>query len=641
MTTTSANMTAQSDRQATLLDDALRGANLPTLIAVLVHLTGDDKWLRAPYAPKRARGLDDNDDGGLSPDVQDEIRHALRAALAAYDAGQLTPTDLSPARITEILSAVLHESVPSEYGPLLSEELGIASRSAALTATPVESPFSVGIIGVGMSGIAAARELQASGVRYEVLEKNDGVGGTWYENFYPGCGVDTPSSLYSYSFSPKSDWSRYFAKRDEVADYFEQAAERARILENITFGVEVESAEWDDRRKSWTVTGRTSTGARIERTYSVLISAVGQVNRPNIPAIEGADAFGGVAVHTAAWDPAIDVADKKVVVIGTGASAMQLVPTIAEAVSDVTVFQRSKHWVLPHPNYQRSISEEVRLANDVIPFYTQWYRLRAFWNFGDRLHESLQIDPDWTHPERSINATNESHRIFLTDYIKQQLGERQDLLDVALPTYPPYTKRPLIDNGWYRTLTRANVHIVESGVARITETGVVDGNGTEHAADILVYATGFKIQQFLHPIDVRGRSGRSLRETWGPDDARAYLGVTVPDFPNLFILNGPNTFAGHGGSAILATEFQLRYAIQGIERIASGKAKAVEVRQDVCEDYNHEIDVMMAKMIWSHRGTETYFRNSAGRVVVNSPWKYIDYWRRTLVYRPQEYIETN
>ncbi|MFE3273329.1 flavin-containing monooxygenase [Nocardia sp. NPDC059239] len=639
MTTTSPNVTAENNSGCDLLDDALRDANIPTLIAVLVHLTGDDKWLRAPYAPKRARGLDDNDDGGLPDEIQTEIRMALRCAVTEYDAGLLTTTAPSAERVTEILSAVLHEQVPVEYGPLLSEELGITSRSVALTAQPAESGFSVGVIGAGMSGIAAARELQASGIRYEILEKNDGVGGTWFENFYPGCGVDTPSSLYSYSFAPKSDWSRYFAKRNEVSEYFEDTAETAQILDNVVFGVEVTSATWDDDNRIWTVIGRTRSGERIERTYSVLISAVGQVNRPSIPELDGIDTFQGVAVHTAAWDTSIDVTGKNVVVIGTGASSMQLVPAIADAVGSVTIFQRSKHWVLPHPNYQRPITDEVKLANDLIPYYTRWYRLRAFWNFGDRLHDSLQIDPDWPHSDRSINKTNESHRVFLTEYIKQQLGERQDLLDVTLPTYPPYTKRPLIDNGWYATLTRSNVHIVESSVTRVTETGVVDSDGNEHPADILVYATGFKIQQFLYPMEVRGRSGRSLRETWGPDDARAYLGVTVPDFPNLFILNGPNTFAGHGGSAILATEFQLRYALQGIERIASGAAASVEVRQEVCDDYNSKIDAMMDAMIWSHRGTETYFRNSAGRVVVNSPWKYIDYWRWTLEYKSSEYIE--
>lgn len=638
MTTTSDNATVAVDHR---LESALLGANVPTLVAVLAHLTGeDDKWLRPPYAPKRARGLDDNDTGGLPDDIQDEIRTAVRSALADYNSGALRPLDPSPSRITKILGSILDEDVPEEYGPLLSEELGITDRSVPLTVPPKESGFVVGIIGVGMSGIAAARQLEAAGVPYEVLEKNSGVGGTWMENFYPGCGVDTPSSLYSYSFAPKGDWSRYFAKRDEVDGYFSEIARSSNILANIAFGVEVTAAKWDSKNAVWEVSGVDASGAAVQRTYSALISAVGQVNRPSIPEIEGADSFRGRLLHTATWDPTLDVSGKSVVVIGTGASSMQLVPAIAESTEKVTIFQRSKHWVLPHPNYLRSLGDEVKSANELIPFYTQWYRLRAFWNFGDRLYESLQVDPTWEHSDRSINRINESHRVFLTDYIKEQLGDRQDLLDKVLPSYPPYTKRPLIDNGWYRALTRDNVEVVESGVVRITPTGVVDSDGVEHAADIIVFATGFKIQQFLHPMELRGRSGRTLRETWGPDDAKAYLGVTVPDFPNLFILNGPNTFAGHGGSAILATEFQLRYALHGIERLASGVAKSVEVKADVCAEYNERVDAIMENMIWTHKGTETYFRNKAGRVVVNSPWKYIDYWRYSLEYNPSEYVET-
>jgi 4-hydroxyacetophenone monooxygenase len=640
LTTTSENTSVESNSASGLIDDALRGANIPTLVAVLAHLTGDDKWLRAPYAPERARGLDDNDSGGLGADVQAEIRAAVKTAVSEYEAGLLTPVDPDPARITEILSAVLHERVPEEYGPLLSEELGMTSRAVPLSTPPQGTPFRVGVIGVGMSGIAAARELQASGIDYEILEKNDGVGGTWLENFYPGCGVDTPSSLYSYSFAPKKDWSRYFAKRAEVDAYFRDVAEASDIIGNVTFGVEVQSATWDRDAAVWNVSAITADGERVERTYHALISAVGQVNRPSTPEIPGAEEFNGVALHTAAWDANIDVAGKKIVVIGTGASSMQLVPAVAGIAGDITVFQRSRHWVLPHPNYQRELGEPVKLANELIPYYTRWYRLRAFWNFGDRLHESLKIDPNWAHPDRSINKTNDAHRAFLTEYIKSELGDRQDLLELTLPTYPPYTKRPLIDNGWYRTLTRDNVHLVESRVERITPTGVVDSQGREYDADIIVYATGFKIQQFLYPMEVRGNSGRSLVEIWGPDDARAYLGVTVPDFPNLFLLNGPNTFAGHGGSAILATEFQLRYALQGIERLTSGRAKSVEVRSEVCEDYNQRVDALMDQMIWSHKGTTSYFRNKAGRVVVNSPWKYIDYWRASLEYNPAEYIET-
>ncbi|WP_238588819.1 flavin-containing monooxygenase [Rhodococcus pyridinivorans] len=620
------------------LDDALNCANIPTLIAVLAHLTGEDKWLQEPYAPARAKGLDDNDDGGLPPEIQDEIRDAVRRVVVDYQAGLLAPEDPSPERVARILSAILHEEVPSEYGPLLSEEMGFASRAVRFS-EPANDDFVVGIIGAGMSGIAAARELENSGVRYEVLEKNDGVGGTWFENKYPGCGVDTPSSLYSYSFAPKPDWSGYFAKRDEVFQYFREIAEQSGIYRHIRFGIEVDSLKWDAESATWLVVAHDRSGVRVERRYHALVSAVGQVNRPSIPNFEGIESFRGIARHTAEWDESIDLSGKRVIVVGTGASAMQVVPTIADSVDQLTIFQRSRHWALPHPNYQRPLADGVRLANELIPFYTRWYRLRAFWNFGDRIYDTMQIDPEWPHPDRSINKVNESHRVFLTNYVKEQLGDRQDLLDVVLPKYPPYTKRPLIDNGWYKTLTRPNVRVVESGVSRITEDGVLDEYGAEHAADIIIFATGFKIQQFLYPMEITGRSGKQLTDWWGIDDARAYLGVTVPDFPNLFILNGPNTFAGHGGSAILATEFQLRYTLQCLDWLRSTNVRAIEVREDVCDEYNDRIDEKMNGLIWSHRGTSTYFRNAAGRVVVNSPWKYIDYWRMSRDIDPSDYIE--
>lgn len=621
------------------LSVALNDANIPTLVGVLAHLTGDDKWLAEPYRPRRAKGPDDNDDGGLSPDTQDEIRAAISHLVAEPDAGNLAPKEVSPSRVTQILSAVLGEEVPEEYGGVLCEELGVQSRTVTLTDPGIDSDFSVGVIGAGMSGIAAGISLQESGITFDILEKNSAVGGTWLENTYPGCGVDTPSSLYSYSFAPNDNWSQYFAQRDEVESYFQQIADDHGINRYIRFGCEVVSATYNNARPGWTVVVQDSKGQRHERTYSALISAVGQVNRASIPAIEGSETFRGATVHTAAWDASVDVTGKSVAVIGTGASAMQLVPAIAGQAGRITIFQRSKQWALPHPNYTRYVKDGVKVLNKAVPFYARWYRLRAFWNFGDRLHKSLQIDPSWPHGDRSINAANERHREFLTNYIKEQLGERADLLEKTVPAYPPYLKRPLIDNGWYQTIKRDDVELVTSNIERITPDAVVDKNGNEYPTDILVFATGFKILQFLAPMEIVGRSGVSIRQTWGPDDARAYLGVTVPDFPNLFILNGPNTFAGHGGSAILATEFQLRYILQCIERLASGKAKAIEVRKEAFESYNAELDAALDKMIWSHRGATNYFRNDAGRIVVNSPWKYVDYWRRTLKYDPDDYWE--
>jgi 4-hydroxyacetophenone monooxygenase len=271
----------------------------------------------------------------------------------------------------------------------------------------------------------------------------------------------------------------------------------------------------------------------------------------------------------------------------------------------------------------------------------QWYRLRSFWNFSDRLHSSLQIDPNWPHPERAVNEVNDRHRVFLTKYIKEQLGDRTDLLDACLPDYPPYGKRPLLDNRWFQTMCRDDVSLITDAVEHVDGDKVVTRSGTEIAADVIALATGFKVLQFLWPMDIIGKSGKPLREQWGVDDAKAYLGVTVPDFPNFFIVNGPNTNAGHGGSAIHATEFQVRYIMQAIRQLLVTPIGALEVDRDVFLQYNAELDEALAHCIWSHKGMTTYYRNDAGRVVVSSPWKYVDYWERTREFDPRDYHDGN
>jgi 4-hydroxyacetophenone monooxygenase len=607
---------------------ALEDANLPSLQAVLVHLTGDRGWISGDYQPRTGSPLDENDSSGLPEERQAEVREAAYEAVLAYRAGTLTPTDLTPDDVAEILEVTIGQEIPREYGPLLAEELGIRTRDVALPDAPPADEFSVVVIGSGLSGLCAAIKLQQAGIAYQVLEKNTSVGGTWLENVYPGCGVDTPSHLYSFSFDMNVGWDRYFAKRPQVSEYLERLADDYDVRKHVRFSTEVERAEWDDEHSRW-VLEIVEDGTRETITANAVVSAVGQVNRASFPPIDGLDAFDGPAMHTAQWDPSVELAGKRVAVIGTGASSMQLVPRIVDEAEQVVVFQRSKQWALPHPAYTREVTDGVKHLMAEVPYYAHWYRLRPFWNFGDRLHSSLQIDPDWEHPDRSVNETNDKHRKFLTKYISSELGDRQDLLDACLPDYPPYGKRPLIDNGWYRTMTRDDVELVTEGVARLESDRVVTASGAEYPVDVVVFATGFKILQFLYPMEIRGRSGKTLRETWGPDDARAYLGITVPDFPNLFILNGPNTFAGHGGSAILATEFQTRYVMGLIGRLLAPDAAAVEVREDVYTDYNREVDDALSHMIWSHRGMTNYFRNDAGRIVVSSPWKYVDYWNRT------------
>jgi 4-hydroxyacetophenone monooxygenase len=272
-----------------------------------------------------------------------------------------------------------------------------------------------------------------------------------------------------------------------------------------------------------------------------------------------------------------------------------------------------------------------------VPYYLGWYRARLVWTFGDRLHAHVQWDPEWPDPEKSINRSNESMRRFLTDYIRSELGERQDLFEQCLPHYPPYGKRPLLDNGWFRTVARDDVELVTTDIERINADGVLTVDGVQHELDVLVYATGFKPQQLLSPIEIRGRSGRTLRETWGEDDATAFLGITVPDFPNLFCLLGPNTFAGHGGSGILTIELEMRYVMETLKLMIEQGIASVDCTREAHDGYNAELDAALARTIWAHPGMTTYYRNSKGRIVVPMPWTNTDYWHRTRMPRLEDY----
>ncbi len=634
---TTAGSVGRSDLETDALAAALEDANLPTLLMVLVYLTGDSRWLEPPYRPHRPRGLSDNDSAGLPAEVQAEVRAAALDAVLAVRRGELVPRSPDPTELAEMLSAALGEKVPRSYGPILAEEIGSVSRD--IDPIDVRVPgFSVLVIGSGLSGLCMAIKCKEAGVAVTVIEKNPSVGGTWLENTYPGCGVDTPSHFYSFSFAPNPSWPHYFAKRPQVGEYLDNLAADYGINGLVRFNTEVVRAAYDAERRIWDVTCRRADGTEEVTSAHVLVSAVGMVNRPAVPALPGLENFTGPVMHTAQWRPDVDLAERRVAVIGTGASAMQLVPSIVDEVDRVTVFQRSKQWAVPHPNYHRPVSPGVRYLMEQVPMYGAFYRLRAFWNFSDRLHSALQIDPEWTEPARSINATNESHRVFLTNYIVGQLGDRTDLHDACIPEYPPYGKRPLIDNGWFRTMCRPDVELVTDPITEITASGVVTDAGKEYPADVLVLATGFRTLQFLWPMEIRGRSGRTLAETWGPEDARAYLGITVPDFPNFFIVNGPNTNAGHGGSAVISTELQVRYIMQAVSALASAQADSLEVREDAFWAYNDELDEALGRSIWVHRGMTTYYRNSAGRVVVSSPWTYLDFWGRMLRYDPSDYL---
>ncbi len=603
-----------------VLADAMEHANLPSLVAALYQLTGDARWLADPYRPTRSRGMEDNDTGGFAPGTQAEIRAAaVDAVLAWADGRQPAVPAPTGAALLELLALAVGEPVPPEYEPMTAEDMGF--RPAPAPKVP-SSDFRVVVIGAGVSGMLAAIQLAEAGIEHVVLEKNEDVGGTWLENAYPGAGVDTPSHLYSYSFAPRR-WSTHFGKRDEVLGYLRDVADAHDLRKVIRFGTEAASAVYGGRR--WTVT----TTADETFEADAVITAVGQLNRPKIPPLPGMDTFHGPIFHSARWPEDLDVTGKRVAIVGTGASAMQIVPAIAGRAGHVAVLQRSPHWAAPNAVYFSPIDDAASLLMEHVPFYRRWYRTRLAWNFNDRVHAALQVDPQWEHPERSVNAVNDAHRRVFTRYMESELAGRPELVEQALPDYPPFGKRMLLDNGWYAAIRRDDVDLVTAPVAKVTPTGLRAADGTEVDADVVVLCTGFETQKLLWPLEIRGRGGRTIADAWGPDDADAHLGITVSGFPNLFLTCGPGTVLGHGGSFITIAECQVRYIVEALAGMIEGEIGAVEVLPEVHADYAARHDAAHEAMIWTHPGMRNWYRNPAGRVVCALPWRIVDYWTMT------------
>ncbi len=614
------------------LRQALPSANIPTLLMVLIHLTGDRKWLDERYQCSRIRGLDENDSGGLPEVVQAEIREAAWNALCKWKVdGQVKLAGPDWDTLVQMLELGVGEAIPASYGPMIGAWLGLDDDMVIDQKGRFKVPedFKVVIIGTGVAGLCAAIRLQGAGIPFTVIEKNDEVGGTWYENHYPGCGVDTPNHIYSYSFA-KGDWSKYFALQQEIQTYFEGVADRFNLRQYIRFETRVDAARYDETTMRWIV-DVSSKGNAYRLDADVLISAVGLLNVPKTPNIPGLDTFEGLAFHSTQWPENLDLEGKRVAVIGTGATSMQIVPEIAPRCGHLTVFQRSKQWAAPFEQFRTDIPHDKRFMLAHVPFYQEWYRQRLAYIFNDRIHSSLQIDPQWPHPERSINKTNERHRTHFIDYIKAELGDRQDLLDACVPDYPPFGKRMLMDNGWYRTMTRPNVSLVQGGVVEVQGNKVIDSNGDAHEIDILVIATGFDVVNMLASFNLVGRGGRSIREVWADKGAQAYLGVAAPGFPNFFMLAGPNTALGHGGSVVALLETQVSYVMnilrQAMERTGADERFEFEVDKQTHDDFNVRVQEAHGRMIWSHTGMTNWYRTGKnGPIIATTPFRNDDYW---------------
>jgi len=631
------------DDDATI-ERALEDVSIPALQCSMVHLTGDPSWIRSDLRPQ---GSMLNEYQGYMPEeMKAEVRRRALPAIAQYrDTGCVLPAPPSPEILREMMEFLACVPVPEEVAEMFLEDLHLDGSDARAIAWGGEIPAAVKadahvvVIGCGEAGLLAGIRLSQAGIPFTIVEKSAGPGGTWWDNRYPGARVDIGSHFYCYSFEPGDHWTEYFSQQPELAEYFERVMRKYGVDAHCRFDTEVTKATFDDDTGRWSVEVRTPDGAVDRIDAFAVISAVGALNQPHLPEIPGMHVFAGPWFHSSRWDPNVDVSGTRFALVGAGASGFQIAPTIAEDVEQLTVFQRTAQWMFPNHNYHRSVPDGDRWAMRHLPFYGRWFRFITFYPGSGLTMERSRIDPSYDDSDgQAINETNALTRELFGAWIAEQIGDDPDLLARVMPDYPATAKRMLQDNGsWLGCLKRDNVELVRTGIERIVEDGIVTVDGAHHPADVICYATGFRHNDYLWPMEIVGRGGRSLREQWGIEPT-AYLGITVPNFPNLFCVYGPGTNLAHGGSLIFQSECQVHYVMESLRLLLTGPHRTMEPRPDVHDEYRRRYEHEISQMVWSHWSVKhSHFKNPDGRIFTLSPWPIPTYWAWTKQVDPDDY----
>lgn len=618
-------------RDHAALRAALRDANLPTLLMVYATFVPDRAYLDS-FAPHLTAAYAADAPSTVPEPMAADLRERLFALLTRAEPPVAAP--LEPEFLRHMMSVSVGEEVDPSLIPVLYDQMGFEQAAPRKDRPGRPMPpagFDVLVIGGGMSGIAAGIKLAEAGYSYTIVEKNEELGGTWWENRYPGVGVDTPSHFYSYSFELNPEWSHYHPKGQEIQDYLVGVAERHGVRSHVLFNTRVTGAQWDEAGARWLVRLRHKDDTTSERAASAVLLAHGVLNRWSLPAIPGLDRFKGPKMHTAGWDTSVDLKGQRVAVIGTGASAAQLVPAIADEVAELTVFQRSKHWVLNNPDINVNVNDHVRFALRAIPHYKEWFRFRVYWFSGDGLYGNVQMEPDWPHQDVSISAQNDAVRNYALHYITTKLADRPDLIEKIVPDYPIFGKRIVLDadGGWLDTLRKPNVTLETRRIDRVEEDAVVLADGTRVAVDVLALATGFEIARVAGDLDIVGTGGRRIQEEWGADDPYSYLGVMAPGYPNFFFVLGPNSAPNHAAGVNMVIEAQINWMIETLDLMVAEGARRVEPTMAAYTAWNEKVSAQMSRMIWSHPKAKSYYLNSAGRNIISCPFRLADYWKWT------------
>lgn len=476
------------------------------------------------------------------------------------------------------------------------------------------------IVGSGFSGICLAIKLKRHGIEnFIVLEKAEEVGGTWRDNHYPGAECDVPSALYSYSFENKTDWDYQWSEQPQILEYIKNTASKNGIMEHVRFGSELLAANYDSGNGQWEL--HLANGETL--TAQFLISAVGQLHKPYVPHYTGIDTFAGPRFHSANWNHAIDLSDKSVAVIGNAASAVQFVPFVARQAGTLRIYQRSANWV--SQKRDRPYKDWEKRLMRLFPFLKRMSRLKIY------LRNELIVYP----AIKGNRVTNWLLKMACLNYLNSTVTDAS-LRQKLQPDYPIGAKRILVADGYYEALIRDNVELITDPIDAIDETGIRTRCGLHYPCDVIIFGTGFVTNPFLDGISISGRSGRALSDHWSAG-ARAYLGIATSEFPNLFFLYGPNTNLGHN-SILLMAEAQADYIIQALDCVERNNASILEVREDIEERYNSDLQARLEGMVWNSVADSWY--KSGGRITNNWPGSVGEYRKLTRTFEAADYVVT-
>jgi 4-hydroxyacetophenone monooxygenase len=609
-------------------------AELPALLVTLAHLTGDCSFIREEFRPPlRAMPTGAEPQGGMRPEIQVKARACAVEAIRRFrDSGCQLPRELPKEELQKLIEFIAGDAAP-DYLSLANHELGLTKDVGApdwsKTQIAPERKLEVAIVGAGMSGLVMAHRLAQAQIPVVVFEKNEELGGTWWENTYPGCRLDTSNFAYSYAFAQKNDWPYQYSPQETILGYLRDVATLHDLRKFIRFETEVQSMEYDANEKLWRLTVKPASGPAETLDFQVAVLAVGQLNRPIIPDITGRDSFEGPAFHSAKWRSDIDLTNRRVAVIGTGASAFQIVPSIASEVAHLSVYQRTPAWMLPAPNYHKPLPKGLAWLFLHLPYYNNWYRFYQFWVSSENRLCFFQVDETW-QKDGSVSSNNELLRQRLHDHLVPQYVDRPDLLEKVCPSYPPGAKRMLRDNGvWAETLKRDNVELITSPIESITASAIRTADGHDRVTDVIIYATGFNASDFYVPMKIVGRNGRDLHEFW-KGDARAGLGGCVPGFPNLFSVFGPNAALVVNGSIFFMSECASNYILECMLVLLKTGHETMETDPEVFETFVSEVNAENRRLAWGGVSrVNSWYRNKFGRSAQVWPFTLGEYWNRT------------